>query len=264
MQRTAKVVRHRVRPLLKSAELLPLVGRGAVAAPPDFVGVGAQRAGTSWWHGLIEVHPAVHPLGLSAKELHFFDERWRDDLTASDIRRYHRLFARPQGAVSGEWTPRYMHDPWTPPLLRQAAPEAKILVLLRDPVARFRSGLAHASERGMRVTPDLVTDTAARGLYWQQLTRLLHYFPREQVLVLQLERCRREPTTELAATHRFLGLSPSPPPDDLLAPVNASQHRATSHGWLADELTRQYQPDLQRLARDFPEIDLTLWPSAAR
>ena len=35
-----------------------------------------------------------------------------------------------------------MWDFWTPPMLRVAAPEARLLVLLRDPLDRFVSGLA--------------------------------------------------------------------------------------------------------------------------
>ena len=100
----------RVRPSLTYTATLPVVGRGFVVAPPDFVGVGAQRSGTSWWHGLIEAHSRVHPLGMGAKELHYFDERWRVGIDDGAVRRYHQLFARPPGFAGGEWTPRYMHE----------------------------------------------------------------------------------------------------------------------------------------------------------
>ena len=110
----------------------PLLTRARPPAPPDFVGIGAQRSGTSWWHGLIETHPHVHALGWPFKELHFFDER-RD----ADARAYHELFRRPRGRLAGEWTPRYMYDAHTPALLRRAAPDARLLVMLRDPDRAF-------------------------------------------------------------------------------------------------------------------------------
>ena len=61
----------------------------------------------------------------------------------ADIERYQRYFPVPEGAVAGEWTPGYLIDFWTPELIARAAPEARILVLLRDPIDRFRSGLTH-------------------------------------------------------------------------------------------------------------------------
>ena len=47
---------------------------GRVTGPPHFVGVGAQRCGTTWWHRQITVHPGVpYRGGLHFKEVHFFD-----------------------------------------------------------------------------------------------------------------------------------------------------------------------------------------------
>src|SRR5213595_3311651 len=45
--------------------------------PPDFVGVGAQRCGTSWWYrGTIRSHPQVVRIAKPGKELHYFDRFW--------------------------------------------------------------------------------------------------------------------------------------------------------------------------------------------
>ena len=177
--------------------------------------MGVQRAGSSWWHRLLEAHPNVSPLGLGAKELHFFDDFWRGDFQPSDERAYHQLFLRPEGMLGGEWTPRYIFDPWTPPLLRRAAPDAKLLVLLRDPIARFRSGVTHAATHGGRVTSDVVDTAIARGFYAAQLSRLYQHFPREQVLVLQFERCRANPAPMLKLTLEFLGLDPGRYPSSI-------------------------------------------------
>ncbi|MBA3795881.1 MAG: hypothetical protein H0X20_01485, partial [Chloroflexi bacterium] len=46
---------------------------GFVIGPPDFVGVGAQKAGTTWWFRLIEAHPGVYQSPDQRPELHFFD-----------------------------------------------------------------------------------------------------------------------------------------------------------------------------------------------
>lgn len=236
---------------------------GLPPGPPDYVGVGTARSGTTWWDSLISKHPAVHrPLGR-AKELHFFDQLWGDGLTDADIARYHSLFERPPGRLSGEWTPGYMLDAWTPPLLRQAAPQARLLVLLRDPVERFRSGRTLAEGRFVvEASPRAAANAAFnRGLYADQLLRLWRAFPREQVLVLQYERCVADPRGELSRTFDFLGLGPEIP--DGLEPngrVNASVgQRVALSEWQTAELTRRYAPENERLAQLVPDLDLSLW-----
>ena len=139
--------------------------------------------------------------------------------------------------------------------------------MLRDPVARFRSGIVHAVERDIRITPDLVNDAIARGQYRQQLDRLLTHFARDRVLILQFERCAADPAPSLRATHEFLGL-PSEPlvaSGEQIRPVNASKRADVGIPQdLIDDVTRTYQSDLRGLVTDFPEIDLDLWTATTR
>src|SRR4051812_19959035 len=189
---------------LKSAVPPPDCPPGWRIAPPDFVGVGVQKAGTSWWHLLITAHPEV--LARMPKELHFFQHHWNDGDDDGYIDEYARYFARPNGLKAGEWTPRYAMDAWTPPMLARAAPDARLLVMLRDPVERFRSGLTHYKARHREMHPRVLVEAIERGRYSSHLERLVRSFPREQVLVLQYERCVRDPEAELARTYAFLGL----------------------------------------------------------
>ena len=172
------------------------------------MGVGAARSGTIWWDSLVNQHPGVYRRAGVPAAAHFFDRHWAGGLGAGDIDRYHALFARPAGTVSGEWTPGYMLDAWTPALLRQAAPEARLLVLLRDPVERFRSGITLAeSHAAVGSTVRAAANAAfSRGLYAEQLLRLWRAYPREQVLVLQYERCVADALAQLSRTFAFLGL----------------------------------------------------------
>jgi diadenosine tetraphosphatase ApaH/serine/threonine PP2A family protein phosphatase len=111
--------------------------------PPDFVGVGAQKSGTSWWYRNLLAHPEVFRPKLGMKELYFFRELAFRELTERDVDRYHRLFPRPRGTITGEWTPAYMAEVWTPVLLERAAPDVRVLAILRDPVERYRSAVTH-------------------------------------------------------------------------------------------------------------------------
>lgn len=229
--------------------------------PPDFVGVGVQRAGTTWWHAAIEAHPQVHRVPFAPKERHFFDAFHTRPFTDEDVRAYHALFPRPPGTLAGEWTPAYLYHHWTPPLLAQAAPQARVLVLLRDPVDRYVSAIS-GDERHHRRSPRRASEAFERGLYHAQLARLLRYVDRSRLLVLQYERCHASPEEMLRQTYVFLGIAPNVVPDVLHVPTNVGR---TAPVKLPDGLARAvreaYRPDAEALFTDFPELDPRLWTS---
>jgi hypothetical protein len=229
------------------------------------VGVGAQKAGTSWWNRLIQAHPDVAAAGGGPKELHFFDRSWEVPFADEDVRRYHAYFPVPEGAVAGEWTPGYLIDFWTPGLIARAAPQARILVLLRDPVERFRSGLTHqlATSRKPLGHRD-IQGAFQRGLYAPQLRRVLAAFPAQQVWVGQYEACRADPAAQLARTYEFLGLAPyEPGADAFRGEVNPTTGRKFEPADpLRASLLEGYAPDMAQLPELVPGIDLSLWPSA--
>jgi len=248
----------------------PEVPEGQVTGPPDIVGIGAQRAGTTWWwRGAIRSHPGFVRDVKPGKELHFFDRFWDgrqvpDDLAAA----YARQFPRPPGAITGEWTPRYMHDFWALPLLHRCAPDARILVMLRDPVERYRSGLARemrlAGEDGMPLEIAIVGDAVHRSLYSPQLRRLFELYPPERVLVLQYERCRAEPRAEMQRTQAFLGLEPlTDVPPDLDRQVGGRREPAPLADELRAELGDRLADDARQTAGLCPDVDLSLWPTVA-
>jgi hypothetical protein len=242
----------------------PATPAGWRVGPPDYIGVGTARSGTSWWDSLVNAHPRVSRPPATPKEIHFFDGLWESGLSEADIRRYHAFFARPEGHVSGEWTPGYMLDVWTPRLLRAAAPTTRLLVLLRDPVERFRSGRTLAENRFTVGSTARAAANAAfnRGLYADQLLRLWDVFPREQVLVLQYERCVADTAAQLRRTYEFIGLEPELPVGlDLDSRVNASRGpKVTLSEWQEDQLIRRYAPESERLAALLADdLDLSLW-----
>ncbi|HUF84254.1 MAG TPA: sulfotransferase [Acidimicrobiia bacterium] len=237
----------------------PTPAPGDVVGPPDVVGVGVQKAGTSWWFDLIAAHPRVaEPF---RKELHFFAPYFAADFADADVERYARYFPRPDGMVTGEWTPRYMADVWKVPLIARAAPGARLLVLLRDPVERYRSGLAHDLARHAPRNPLVASVHVDRGDYAAQLRHLFDHVPREQVLVLQYERCRVEARAQLGRTFEFLGLEPFEPPD-LDRRVNVTiDPKPPLPDHLRRALVHRYRADLTALAELVPDLDPDLWSS---
>ena len=214
-------------------------------------------------------HPAIErsPLG---KEVHYFDRFWQgnapDDIAAEYASCFH---ARPARS-SGEWTPRYLADFWTVPLIRKAAPDARILVMFRDPVARYRSAIARlhrlAEERGIR-------GPAGVGQR-RDLARLL--LPAAPPRVRASSRVNRfwcssssaasqDPMAEMERTWRFLGLEPprSAPGPPAEAQAGRPQRSRSSSSQVARGTRRALPGRRLRLAELCPEIDLSLWTSVA-
>lgn len=242
---------------------LPACPPGWSTGPPDFVGVGAQKAGTTWWFRLVEAHPDVHQDPNQRPEIHFFDRLSSGWLTAADIERYHRFFPRPPGGTAGEKTPEYMADYWVPAMLREAAPEARIIALLRDPIERYRSARTHGARRNWPQERRTEADAFHMGLYAAQLRRIFGFFPRDQVLVLQYERCVQDPAAELARTYAFLGLAPHELSEaDLERPRNVTKiEKVPLDPQRREVLISLYEEDVRELPDLVPDLDLSLWPN---
>ena len=238
----------------------PKAGEGEIVGPPDFVGIGAQKAGTTWWFDAICAHPDVFSRPDIHKERHFFGRYAVRPFGPTDCSLYHGWFPRPPDNLTGEWTPDYIHTPWVPALLAQAAPRARLLVMLRDPVERFRSGIAHQYRDRGKLTADTYRDAFARGLYHDELCQWAEHFPQKQILILQYEECIADPSTQLARTYRFLGLNPFVY-EGVTKRVNATADAVDLEGDVRQRLVQLYEPDVRALSREFPDLELGLWPN---
>ncbi len=241
----------------------PDLGPGFVTGPPDFVGIGAQKSGTTWWYDLIATHPGVcAPAGLH-KERHLLDRyaaRPFDDRAVAEL---HGWFPRRPGTVTGEWTPDYCTFAWAPDLLLRAAPDARLLVLVRDPVDRFASGLRHHAQRGTPLDGLVLADALERSSYASALERWLAVFPPDRVLVLQYERCVEETDACLGETFAFLGLTEYHPSEAERPPRPPLGDGNDLDDEVVGRLVGLLGPDVVRLAELVPGLDLARWPHFA-
>ena len=112
--------------------------RRAIEGPlPDFVVIGTQKGGTSYFYRLLTEHPLVSR--AAAKELHFFDNKF-----AEGVRWYRRCFSEGklvdgQRTITGEASPSYLFDPQVPERMARIVPNARLIALLRNPVDRAYS-----------------------------------------------------------------------------------------------------------------------------
>jgi hypothetical protein len=200
---------------------------------PDFVIIGTQRGGTTSLHAYLSAHPQVK--APAKKELHFLTDRFERGLDWY-LDQFPVLL--PSGAITGEATPYALFHPLAPERLRQIAPHAKLIVLLRNPVDRAYSHYLLERSRGFepldfaaaldaeadRLTGEevrIMRDPAyvseahkhasylARGDYAPQLERWLAHVPREQLLVLRSEDLYERPAETTAQVAAFLGIAPA-------------------------------------------------------
>ncbi|MFQ5530695.1 MAG: sulfotransferase, partial [Gemmatimonadota bacterium] len=116
---------------------------------PDFLGIGAMRAGTSW----LAEHLAKHPeISMPRKEIHFFNRRFDRQLipllprSVEARMRYRARFvgAGLSGRLTGEFTPAYaLLDPDRIATVHEWMPRARLLFIMRDPVDRAWSQAKH-------------------------------------------------------------------------------------------------------------------------
>jgi len=117
----------------------------------------------------------------------------------------------------GEKTADYLSDSKAPYLIKKYLGDVKIILVLRDPVARAISHFWHSRHRLPEVqtfeqllsTSDpLNVGVLADGFYWTHISRYLEVFDRSQVLVLINERLLDDPVDELKKVCLFLTIDP--------------------------------------------------------
>jgi hypothetical protein len=198
---------------------------------PDFLVIGAQKAGTTALYAYLRWHPEIG--GPFWKEVSFFDRHW-----ARGEAWYRGQFPlRRHGRLAGEASPSYVFHPLAPDRVASLVPDVKLIVLLREPGERayshyqhevalgreplsFEDALEAEDERLRGEVERLSADPkafsfawwnhtyASRGLYADQLELWFELFPREQVLALTTDELGARPAETYATVLSFLGASP--------------------------------------------------------
>ena len=197
---------------------------------PSFLILGGQRCGTTSLYRYLSEHPNVHP--ALVKEIQYFTVNY------SKGEQWYRSNFPPdtQGGQSFDASPYYLFHPMAAQRAATLLPEARLIVLVRNPVDRAFSHYQHnvglgvedlsfeealEAEAGRLAGEEerLVNDPAyssaahrrysyaARGVYEPQLTRWLAHYEPEKVRVLVSEEFFSDPGGTFAGVLDFLGLS---------------------------------------------------------
>lgn len=208
-------------------------------ALPDALIIGGQKCGTSSLFSYLTANPAV--VGGERKEIHFFDRFYERGPAWYRAQFPTRRELEKRAASSGgrpvvcEATPDYVANPLVPSRVHGLLPDAKLIALLRDPVARAVSHYHHSLRKGHEplslqealdreserldgereriLSEPLYQSFAdqhysylARGRYAEQLEWWLAVFPRDQLLVLDSSELFADPGAVVKRVCEFLGV----------------------------------------------------------
>jgi hypothetical protein len=237
---------------------------------PNLLIIGAMKCGTSALHRYLAAHPEIAM--ASPKELNFFvgpptvpegdgGWSWHRGNWHRGTAWYRRQFA--DAPVRGEASPAYTSPsfPEVPGRMAGVVPDARLVYLVRDPLARAVSQYLHHRADGTEARPlaeallDPDSQYLSRSRFHERLAPFLVHFARERILIRAQEELARDRRAVLRHVFAFAGADPAlrfPAPDDP-APRRCSLRlprrlRARLAAELSDDAVR-----LRELAgRDFP------------
>ncbi len=213
--------------------------KGPAHVLPDFYLIGAQKCGTSALYDYLVQHPSIHP--CTTKEPRFFDKYFKRGINwyktcfpltfqkNIETKLFHRKF------LTGEATERYLEHPHVSKRIKGITPDAKFIVMLRNPIDRayshynmrykskkeelsFEDAIESEKDRTQNEYKKMLKNEnyyskdyfhhsyLERGIYVEKLKRWMEVFPKEQFLIIQSEEFFKDPNKIYNQVLRFLDM----------------------------------------------------------
>ncbi len=197
---------------------------------PNFMIVGAPKAGTTSLYHYLSQHPEVFM--SNPKELNFFSYEeileqglYYDDFKIDNLDKYKDLFVQAKGKKAiGEASVSYLFYPKTPRKIKEIIPNAKIIILLREPTSRafshylmdFKLGLVDVTfddivyKREKDTKLDLFYQQyISLGFYYEQVKRYIDIFGKEQVKIYLQDNLEDDSVDVATGVYDFLAVDSS-------------------------------------------------------
>ncbi len=205
-------------------------------ALPDFLIIGAAKAGTTSLYNYLLQHP--HILPCFKKEVHFFDSNFNRKInwykSFFPLRNKKRNVNK-EYLMCGESSPYYLYHPLSAERIAETIPSVKFFILLRNPIDRAVSHYNHRVRAGTETLPieaafaketerlageeeKLMSGNInlsfnhfhysylSRGIYEPQLKRWFQYFSADQFLILESNELFLNPQIAFAKVLKHLNL----------------------------------------------------------
>lgn len=239
---------------------------------PNLLLVGVQKAGTTWLHATLA--RSRHIFGSAPKELNLWGQpNWRDRLEA-----YQRHFSeaeKPTARYFMESTPHYFHAPTIfgdlAKEIRETIPGVRVMVILRNPIERYRSAYIHHMRKGRlpyTAEIDALTDAQimlSTGYYGKILAHWRVVFP--DIIVLSHDRLSADPAGFVGDIFAALEIECDLDLAQLPSALHTSAQKRAEAGWPATPvltpkaraaLVEHYRHDIDTLAPLVP-FDVRPW-----
>jgi hypothetical protein len=225
---------------------------------PDFIIVGAQKAGTTALFSILKQHTQL--TGALTKEVHFFDTE--EMYSEKNYSFYHRYFPLPhkldKGNLVFEATPSYLYHQQAAERIFKYDPEMKIIMSLRNPVYRalsawnmyhhygknnkkyshlhdrrsFTEAINSELERAGPVT--YLNDKFSyvnRGVYYPQVKKYFEVFPKENILIIEHNELKNNHDQVIKSITAFLKVK-----NEALKPLERLKSEQDNKALYANEL----------------------------
>jgi hypothetical protein len=187
---------------------------------PNFLVIGAPKAGTGSFHDYLRQHPDVFiPIKKDPRWFCFTGQKNKDRYPIRSQEEYEALF---EGVTTekaiGESTALYFWSEVAPARIKATIPDAKLIVSLREPVQRAFS-IYHMNLRteghneGLSFLEALKVDKILQRTYHEALSAYLAHFDRSQFKIVLFEDLAKNTMATIQSVFEFLGVDPAFEPD---------------------------------------------------
>jgi hypothetical protein len=196
-----------------------------IITKPSFIGIGAQKAATSWVYLCISEHPDIC---IPIKDVHFFS---RDRNWLMGVDWYYNIYkcCRHQKSI-GEISTSYLYTPESALRIKKYVPNARIFVILRNPVERafshynnhIKSGKVSSKvsfKDALKLNPEYIEN----GLYKKHLENYLKVFSINEIKIILYDDICQNPRKVLNELFDYLGVDKEFKPSLLDKKVNIAR-----------------------------------------
>ncbi len=194
---------------------------------PNFFIVGVGKGGTTSLYKYLSSHPDIYMSPIKepnyfAKDLHEFHDCLDIQIPIKEFKDYISLFKGARGKKAiGEASVSYLYSNVAPLEIKRLIPNAKIIIILRNPIER---ALSHFL---MNLRDGLIVDTCfckaiqkrplylKLGLYAEHIEKYCNIFGEDNMLILFYEDLKENPKKLLKKIFLFLEVSPEFLPKNL-------------------------------------------------
>jgi sulfotransferase family protein len=186
---------------------------------PDFIVLGAQKSASTFLQDQMDQHPQIE---IAPGESRHFED---PDYSNGGVEALPGLFHQQgPGIVRGIKRPDYLGRPEVPERIAAHIPQARLFVVIREPIARAVSSYFHYVRHGFvpllpldeaftalldgSLTPAYPrsTEILNYGLYGEHIQRYLTHFPRAQLMIFSQDLLIGDPVASLRRAFEFVGV----------------------------------------------------------